>query len=95
MFCFFFIFVYFLTISELWHCWLGVWKSIWPVKLSDEVLVWLSVWSECRLFVYGPADATVIPKPRHLLPHLNPDWFYLYGAGLPRFFSGKEAVKQV
>ena len=21
------------------------------------------------------------PKPRHLLPHLNPDWFYLSGAG--------------
>jgi len=29
------------------------------------------------LFVYGPADATAIPKPHHLLPHLNPDWFYL------------------
>jgi len=29
-----------------------------------------------RLFAYGPADATAISKPRHLLPHLNPDWFY-------------------
>jgi len=29
----------------------------------------------CRSFAYGPADATAIPKPRHLLPHLNPDWF--------------------
>jgi len=29
-----------------------------------------------RLFAYGPADATAIPKPLHrLLPHLNPDWF--------------------
>jgi len=36
------------------------------------------------LFAYGPADATVIPKRRHLLPHLNPDWFYLSGTGLPR-----------
>ena len=36
-------------------------------KLSDEVLVWLSV-----------------PKPHHLLPHINPDWFQLSGTGLPR-----------
>ena len=28
------------------HPWLGSSKSIWPVNLSDEVLVWLSVWSE-------------------------------------------------
>ena len=38
----------------------------------------------CRLFAYGPANATAIPKPHHLLPHLNPDWFYLSGIGLPR-----------
>jgi len=25
------------------------------------------------LFAYGPADATAIPKPHHLLPHLNRD----------------------
>ena len=31
------------------------------------------------MFAYGPADATAIPKPRHLLPRLNPDWFYLSG----------------
>jgi len=29
------------------------------------------------LFACGPADATAIPKPHHLLPHLNPDWFYV------------------
>ena len=38
----------------------------------------------CRLFAYRPADATAIPKLHHLLRHLNPDWFYLSGAGLPR-----------
>ena len=38
----------------------------------------------CRLFAYGPADATAIPNPHHLLPHLNQDWFYLSGTGLPR-----------
>ena len=31
--------------------------------------------SKCRLFAYGPADVTAIPKPNHLLPYLNPDWF--------------------
>jgi len=30
------------------------------------------------------ADSTAIPKPHNLLPHLNPDWFYLSGTGLPR-----------
>ena len=25
-----------------------------------------------------------VPKPHHLLPHLNPDWFYISGTGLPR-----------
>jgi len=29
----------------------------------------------CRLFAYGPADATAVPKPRHLLPDLSPDRF--------------------
>jgi len=40
--------------------------------------------ARCRLFAYGPADVTAIPKPHHLLPHLNPNWFYLSGTGLPR-----------
>jgi len=31
-----------------------------------------------------PADATAIPKPHRLLPHLNLDWFYVSGTGLPR-----------
>jgi len=33
------------------------------------------------------------PKP-NLLPYLNPDWFYLSGAGLPRL-SWKRGVKWV
>ena len=33
--------------SVLWHCWLG---GIWPIKnLIDEVLAWLSVWSEMQM----------------------------------------------
>jgi len=31
----------------------------------------------CRLFAYGPADATAIQNI-HFLPDLNPDWFYLF-----------------
>jgi len=34
------------------------------------------------MFACGPADATAIPKPHHLLPHLNPDRFYLSGTVL-------------
>jgi len=30
-----------------------------------------------------------------LPPHQNPDWFNLSGAGLPRLFLKKEAVKWV
>jgi len=36
-------------------------------KLSDGVDL---SGARCRLFAY---DATVIPKPHHLLPHVNPD----------------------
>ena len=37
--------------------------------------------------LYGPADATAVPKLHNLLPHLNPDWFYLSDTGLPRLPS--------
>ena len=66
--------------SVLWHCWLGVRKSIWPVKnLSDEVLAWFSVCSEVQMFAYGPADATTTPS---FLPSLKcrlvlPFWCWL------------------
>ena len=40
--------------------------------------------ARCRLFAYGPADATAVPKLHRLLPQLNPDLFYLSGTGLPR-----------
>jgi len=33
--------------------------------------------ARCRLSAHGPADATAISKPRHLLPHLNPDCMVL------------------
>jgi len=48
----------------------------------------------CRLFAYGPADATAIPKPHHLLPHLNADRFALLVLAYPGC-PGKEAIKRV
>ena len=53
--------------------------------------------ARCSLFAYGPANATVSPKPYHLLPHLNPDWFYLSGTGSASYpgCPRKEAVKRV
>jgi len=39
------------------------------------------------LFAYGPADATAIPKPDHLLPHLNPDWFCPANLAISVYFT--------
>jgi len=76
----------FLIVTVLWHCWLGVRKSIWSVKTEWWGVCWCGYLSgaRCRWFAYGPADATAIPKPHRLLPHLNPGWFYLSGTGLSR-----------
>jgi len=36
--------------SVHWHCWLGIRKSVWPVKkLSNEVQAWLSICSEVQV----------------------------------------------
>jgi len=39
----------------------------------------------CRLFAYGPADAIAVPKPHHLFPDLNPDWFLPRDAMHPQY----------
>ena len=70
-----------LCLPVLWHCWLGVQKSIRPVKIEwwgvDEVIC-LEQGADCLYYRH------CIPKPHHLLPHLSLDWFYLSGVGLPR-----------
>jgi len=48
------------------------------------VLAWLSVWIEVQIVCIWSSWCHCIPKPHRLLPHLNPDWFYLSGTGLPR-----------
>jgi len=61
-------------------------------NLSGGVLVWLSVWSDVQIVCIWSSSCHCISKPHHLLPHLNPDWFYLsVYPGCP----GKEAVKWV
>ena len=71
------------------------WASRHPAGKKSVMRCWCGYLSavRCRLFAYGPADASAIPKSRHLLPHLNSDWFYLSGNGLPRL-SWKEATNK-
>jgi len=59
--------------SVLWHCWLGVRKSLRSVKkASDEVRVWLSVLSENANDLYGAVHATATPSS---LASLKSRWF--------------------
>jgi len=55
-----------------------------PVRINWLMMCWCGYLSATRfrLFACGPADATAVPKPHHLLPRLNPDWFYLSGTGI-------------
>ena len=88
-----------LTQSQIhWHCCCyccccQVFSQLWD-GLSDEVLVWLSVWREVQIVCVWSSQCHCIPKPHNLSPHLNSDWFYLSGTGLLRLFW-KEAVKRV
>jgi len=49
--------------------------------LSDEMLAWLSVWSEVQMIAYGSADAAATPSS---LASVKSRMFCLSGAGLPR-----------
>jgi len=39
--------------SVLWHCWLGIRKSIWPVNnysvMKCSLLMWLAIWNEVQM----------------------------------------------
>jgi len=56
------LFCSFILSRDYYQLWLGVRKSMRPVKI--EQWGYLSG-SRCRLFAYGLADATAIPKPHH------------------------------
>jgi len=74
-----------------WHCWLGIRKSIRPVK-NWVMRCWHGCLSEARWFAYGQADAMATSsyltslKSRMVLPF----WCWIIEAVLE-----KEAVKQV
>jgi len=68
--------------SVLWHCQLGTTKSIWHVKIEWRgvgVVICMKRRVDCLHIVQ------LHPQNHNLLPHLNPDWFYLSGAGLHRW----------
>ena len=48
------------------------------------MLVWLSVWSEVQIVCIWSSWCHCISKRRRLLPHFNPDRFYLSGTGLSK-----------
>jgi len=60
--------------SAFWNTWLGVRKSIWPVKNWWGAGVVILSGARCKWFAYGPADVTGTPsslaslKSRLLLP---------------------------
>ena len=53
---------------ELRHCWLSI-RPVRISELSDEVLVWLSVWSKVQIVCIWSSWCHCIPKPHHLLLH--------------------------
>ena len=59
-----------------------------PVCKNWVMRCWCSylsgLWSEVQIVCIWSSWCHCIPKPHHLLPRLNPDWFYLCGTCLPR-----------
>jgi len=49
-----------------------------------KILCLFGLWSEVQIVCIWSSWCHCIPKLRRLLPHLNPDWFYLSDIGLPR-----------
>jgi len=79
-----------LLIMVNYYCWsfvayislLGIRKSIRPVKIEWWGVDVVSGWSGVQIVCMWSSSCHC--HPHHLLPHLNPDWFYRSGTGLPR-----------
>jgi len=70
--------------SVLWHCWMGVTKSICPVKMW-MMRCWCGHLSGLRCSANDMHMVQLMPLPPHrLLLHQNADWFNLSGACLHR-----------
>jgi len=60
------------------------WYLLWAVPDVRDVVLSRVDGRQMRGRGCCPAEATAVSKPHHLLPHLNPDWFYLSATSLPR-----------
>ena len=81
--------------SVLWHCLLGIRKSIRPLKIvwwGACVVICLERGADCWHLVQLMPLAT--PKSHHLLPPLNPGWFTFLVPACPGC-PGKGAIKRV
>ena len=68
----------------LWHCWLGIRKSIQPVEIEwwgVGVVICLQQGADCLHMVQL---MPLLSQNASLFPHFNPDWFYLSSTGLSR-----------
>jgi len=63
--------------SVLWHCWLGIRKSIWPVKTE-----WLGAGMDRSANDLHMFQLMPLP-PHHLLLHCKSEWFDLLIPGFP------------
>ena len=98
--CFEVFFIEFVSIiklpSVLWHCWMSVRQSIWPVNVEwwgVGVVICLEWGADCLHMV----QLMPLPSqnPHNLLPHLNPrQVFFILVLTNPACF-GKETNKQV
>ena len=79
--------------TVLWCCWLGVRKSIRPVKKwGDEVQQWLSVWSEVKMICTWSTWCHCHPIISYFIEIQNSFTFLVpVYPGCP----GKETIKQV
>ena len=69
--------------SVLWCCWLGGRKGIQPVKtwvMSDDMLAWLSVWSEVQMICIWSGWCHCRPV---ISASENPEWFILLVPAYP------------
>jgi len=61
----------------LWHCWFGVSKSIQPVKMSDDVLAWLSVWRKVQMICIWSSWCHFIGKEANKRVSVNQVFWHL------------------
>jgi len=81
--------------SVLWQCWLGIRKSICPLKIEwwgVGLVICLERGADC--FCIWSSWCHCIPKPHYLLLHLKPDWL-TFLVPVYRGCPGKEAGKWV